>query len=340
MFGFKFTKFQPNEYVIQYRNGAVIREGAGLSFYYYAPVTSLVKLPLKSMEIPFIFEEVSEDFQSLTVQGQVTFRIVDYKKVANLLNYSIDVKRHGYLSDDPEKLAQRVINLVHVLTKKSLERRKITEAIKQSELIAVEILKDIKANEEIVQLGIEILSLSILGIKPNKDTARALEAKAREEILKQADDAIYQRRNASIEQERIVKENEFNTEIAVENKRKQVKETQLEAKKAIQLKMNQMESENLAFAIAQEEKKSELIERSVANEKAKADSKAYELKAMMDSLQGMDAGVIASMANMGMKPDKLMALAFQQLAGNAEKIGQLTITPDLLSEITRGGNSE
>ena len=37
-----------------------------------------------------------------------------------------------------------------------------------------------------------------------------------------------------------------------------------------------------------------------------------------------------ALANMGMNPDKLIALAFQNLAANADKIGQLNISPDLL----------
>jgi hypothetical protein len=34
-----------------------------------------------------------------------------------------------------------------------------------------------------------------------------------------------------------------------------------------------------------------------------------------------------------MKPEQLIAFAFQELAGKAEKIGQLNITPDLLREL-------
>jgi len=40
---------------------------------------------------------------------------------------------------------------------------------------------------------------------------RALEAETSEKILKMSDDAIYERRNVSIEQECRVKENEYNT---------------------------------------------------------------------------------------------------------------------------------
>ena len=36
-----------------------------------------------------------------------------------------------------------------------------------------------------------------------------------------------------------------------------------------------------------------------------------------------------------MEPGKIMALALRDLADNAGKIGQLTITPDLLSEVAR-----
>jgi hypothetical protein len=37
MLGFRFIKFQPSEYVFKYRNGDIVKEGDGLSFYYYAP---------------------------------------------------------------------------------------------------------------------------------------------------------------------------------------------------------------------------------------------------------------------------------------------------------------
>jgi len=336
MFGFRFVKFQPSEYVLKYKNGNIVKEGTGLSFYYYAATTSIVSVPIGSLDAPFIFEEVTADFQMVTVQGQVTFRIVDRKKIASLLNYTLKMKGNGYISDDPQKLPQRVINIVHVLTKKALEGMLLKNAIKSSEALANRILEEIKLNEEINLLGIEILGLSILAILPNKETSRALEARAREEILKNADEAIYERRNASIEQERKVKENEFNTEIAVENKKKQVRETQMDTEKAVQQRQNNLKEEQMNFEITLEEKKKNLIEISVQNAKAEADAKAYELYAVMKSLEGINPSIIQSLASIGMKPNQLIALAFQGLAENADKIGQLNITPDLLQEIIKG----
>lgn len=339
MLGFRFIKFQPSEYVLKYSKGKIVKEGVGLSFYYYAPTTSIVVVPVGSSDVPFIFEEVTSDFQNVTVQGQVTYRIVDQKKIAELLNYTLDMKGKGYVSDDSKKLPQRVINIVRVLTKKNLESLQLSEAIRSSEALAKGILNGIRETEEISSLGIEILGLSILAVLPNKETARALEAQAREQILKKADEAIYERRNASIEQERKVKENEFNTEIAIENKKKQVKETQLEAERAVQQKQNQLKEEQVNFDTDLEEKKKALIELTVQNSKIEADAKAYELSATMKALSGIDSNIIQSLASIGMQPNKLIAIAFQELAEKAEKIGQLNISPDLLQELMKDTGS-
>ncbi len=336
MFGFRFIKFQPSEYVLKYKNGRISREGAGISFYYYAPTTSIVVIPVGSVDAPFIFEEVTSDFQTVSVQGQVTFRIVDQKNIAQLLNYTYDIRKRSYVSDDPQKLSQRIINSVRVLTKKHLESLALGDAVKSSERLAQGIVQEIRNNEEIGLLGIEILGLSILAILPNKETARALEARAREQILKTADEALYERRNASIEQERRVKENEFNTEIAVEMKKKEVRETQLEAKRAVQQKQNQLREEQMHFDTALEEKRTNLVDLTAQNAKAEADARAYELSAVMRSLEGINPAVIQSLANIGMQPNQLIALAFQGLAENAGKIGQLNITPDLLQDLMKG----
>lgn len=336
MFGFRFIKFQPNEYVLKYKNGRIIKEGSGISFFYYVPTTSIVVVPLGSVDAPFIFEEITSDFQPVTIQGQVSFRIVDQKKISQLLNYTLDIKGRGYVSSDPEKLPQRIINIVKIHAKKHLESMLLRDAIKSSEKLACSINNEINGYKEINSLGIEVLGLSILAILPNKETARALETQTREEILKNADEAIYERRNSAIEQERRIKENELNTEVAVENKKRQIKEAQMEAERAIQAKQNEIKEEQMGFEISLEEKKKDLVELSTQNLKAEADARAYELTAIMKALEGVSPDVIQSLSNIGMQPSKLIALAFQELAGNAEKIGELNISPDLLKSLVKG----
>lgn len=75
MLGYRFIKFQPSDYILKYRNGKIVKDGAGLSFFYYAPTTSIVAIPVSSTDVPFIFEEVTADFQTVTVQGQMIRRL-------------------------------------------------------------------------------------------------------------------------------------------------------------------------------------------------------------------------------------------------------------------------
>ena len=54
-----FMKAAPTSYVLHYQNGRIKREGPGLSFFYYAPTSTLVSVPLASADLPFAFNEVT-----------------------------------------------------------------------------------------------------------------------------------------------------------------------------------------------------------------------------------------------------------------------------------------
>jgi hypothetical protein len=333
MFGIRFIKADPGNCLIQFRNGRIRRQGKGLSFYYFAPTTSLVSVPTVSTEAPFIFEEVTGDFQKVTVQGQVTYRISEPLKVSRLLNFTLDATGKRYVSDDPQKLSQRVINLTNVLTRAGLEKLSLREALRASETMERQVAAGLRVAAEIDALGLEILGLSILAIKPTPETSRALEAETRELLLREADEAIYARRNSAVEYERSIRENELNTEIAVENKKRQIREAQMDAERAVQEKQHQLREAEMTSRIALEEQNRELVALTVENSRQEAEAKAFSIGAVMKSLAGVDARVLQALTSAGMSPHQLVAAAFQELAEKADRIGQLNISPELLREL-------
>ncbi|MBC8042418.1 MAG: SPFH domain-containing protein [Rhizobacter sp.] len=335
MFGFNFIKFQPGVYALVYQNGAVVREGTGFSMFYYMPITSLVAIPVSSIDAAFIFEDVTADYQTISIQGQITFRIRDAKKISGLLNYTLDSRTQKYISDDPQKLSQRVINAVQVQTKKEIAKLSLRNALKAAEPLAQSVGAAIREDEVVMSLGLEILGVSVLAIKPNKETGRALEAEAREQILRESDDAVYARRNAALEQERKIKENELNTEIAVEIKRRQIRETKMDAERAVLEKQQQLEQSGLEFEVVQEERRKKLVELTAANAKAEADAKAYAISASMRAVQESKPELVQAILASGMQPNQLIAQAFQNLALRADKIGELNIAPDLLRDLMK-----
>ncbi|MBP8261630.1 MAG: SPFH domain-containing protein [Verrucomicrobia bacterium] len=333
MFGIQFIKVQPTTYLLQYRGGRIVREGLGLSFFYYAPTTSLVAVPVASADTPFIFEETTADFQTVTIQGQVTYRVGDPKRLAALLNYTLAPDGQAYASEDPQKLPERVLHVANVLARAELQKLPLREAIRASDDLVKAVKAGIVAAEEITSLGLEVLGLSILAIKPTPETARALEAETREKLFREADEAIYARRNSAVEQERAIKENELNTEIAIETKKRQIRETQMDAERAVQEKEGLLKREALESNIGLEERRKALVALAAENAKAEADARAYGVSATVQALGGADAKMLQALASSGMKPEQLIAFAFQELAGKADKIGQLNISPDLLREL-------
>jgi hypothetical protein len=333
MLGLRFIKVQPTDYIMQYRKGKLVREGAGLSFLYLALTSSLVRIPIESVEVPFIFNEVTSDFQEVTIQGQITYKVSDPIKLSQLMNFTLTPNGKSYESEDPEKLPQRLINHTQVLTRSLFNTLPIREALIASESLVASLKKDLENAEAISSLGIEILGLSILAIKPTPETSRALEAEAREQILLQADEAIYSRRNAAVEQERAIKENELDTEIAVENKKRQIKETQMEAEKSVQGKKRELREAEMATKISLEEKNKELLSIATENTRLNADTKAYGVSVLMKAFSATDPKIIQALTSSGMDADKLVALAFKELAEGTERINHLNISPDLLREI-------
>ena len=330
MFGLRFIKIAPTTHVIQYSAGRIVREGTGLSFFYYSPTTSLVAVPVGSTDVPFIFEEQTGDYQTVSLQGQITYRIAEPTKVANLMDFTLAANGRGYSSDDPENLQQRVINLVHVLARAEIEKLPLKQALRASEFLVNAIRQQLGNSPEISALGLQVLGLSLLAIKPTPETARALEAETREQLLRGADEAIYARRNAAVEQERGIKENELNTEIAVENKKRQIRETQMDAERAVQEKKAQLQRAQLDTSISLEDERKKLVVLSTENSKAESDARAYGIATTMQALSSSNPAVLQALTTSGMKPDQLIAFAFQELASKADKIGQLNISPDLL----------
>jgi hypothetical protein len=309
-----FMKVPPTTYVLQYKHGTIKREGAGLSFFYYVPASTIVAIPMASADVPFVFQEATADFQSVTIQGQLTYRIADPKRLASLLDFSVD-KRRAYYSEDPRRLPERLIHTLQTLTRAITQRLALRDALTSSDSIVAEALAKLRESEAVSTLGVEILTLSVLAIQPTPETSRALEAEAREALQGRADEAIYARRNAAVEQERLIKESELNTEIAVEEKKRQIRETQMAAE------------------IAVEEQRSQLIDRRVENEHKDADSRAYTLTETLKPLRDLDWKTLMMLGGKNADPKAMVALAFQEMAENAQKIGELNVSPDLLKSL-------
>jgi hypothetical protein len=336
MFGVRFIKSQPTTHLMQFRRGRLVREGAGLSFLYYAPTSTVVAVPVASQDAGFMLELVTGDFQGVTVQGQVTYRVSEPQRTAALMDFSLQPDGRGYASDDPQRLQDRLVMQAKVIVQQAVQALELKQALKASATIAAAAQQQLAANREVRALGLEVLGVAIVAIKPTPDIARALEAEAREANLKSADDAIYQRRMAAVQNERAIRQNELDTEVAVEEKKRQIKETQMDAKAALLRRENELRREQMASDVELEDSRKELVASQADNTRALAEAEAHRVRAVMGALETADPRIVQALAASGMAPGQLIAQAFGGIAERAERIGQLNVSPELLNSLLAG----
>ena len=291
----KYFKGEPNTYVIRYKNGKVRKHGEGLTFWYWPHNTSIAIIPVVSQDAPFIFNESTKDFQEISIQGALSYRLSNPLEAAKLFDFTIDRRSRRYISKDLDKLIQRVVNTVQANTRSGVNSLSLEEALIKVKELSSTVLAQVQNNAGLRSAGIIVESLHFNAVKATPEMQKALEADYRESLQQRADLAIYTRRNAAVEEESKISNRELDTEVELEERRRGLVSKQAENRiKQAQAEAKAMEME------------------------AEAETKADEIR----------FGLYQNLT-----PQALVGLALKEWAANAGTIDNLTITPDLVSKV-------
>ncbi len=124
----------------------------------------------------------------------------------------------------------------------------------------------------------------------------------------------------------------MNTEIAVEEKQKQIAEKKMESEVQKAENDRKLREMKLAADINVENQKKQLIEQKTVNDKKEAETKGYVIETTLKPYKDIDWKTLTALSN-NPDPKFNISLAFRQIAENADKIGNLNISPELLESI-------
>lgn len=290
-------KGEPNRYVIRYKNGVMEKDGTGLAFWYRPFNTSIVAIPVGSQDAPFIFNETTSDFQEISIQGQLSFRLTQPLDITKVFDFTIDPKRGNFRSDDPEKLIARTVNLVQAHTRSGVNQLSLEQALIEVKELASTVLVKVQQEAELEAIGIRVESLHFSEVKATPEMRKALEADYRESLQQRADQAIYARRMAAVEEEAKISNQEMDNTVELEERRREL------VIKQSKNRLQQAEAEAKALEM-----------------EAEAETKADEIR----------FGLYKSLS-----PQALLGLALKDWAGGGGSIGNLSISPDLLTDLVK-----
>lgn len=344
MIPLRFYKADASTFVIKSRAGKTIQSGRGLSFFFNPATTSIAAIPTNAQEAPFVFNLQSKDFQEVRLQGQITFRVIDALKTAEALNFTLNAAAQGYVSDDPLKLNDRVIRVAQSIVQSTVQLQPLRTVLASSGALLEQLQSALPAHASVASMGLEVQEISITSVKPNPETARALEAEARESILKEADDAIYLRRLSAVEQERSIKEAELQTDLSVQQKEQQIEQQKRENKRILMReelatdlerlqKENELNMDRIRGKLQAAEENAALVDLQVAAQ-AKVDNQQIEtLRKRTEALAAMPTDALEALALTNMDAEQLLANGMRTLAKNASKIDTLNLSPEVFGQL-------
>jgi regulator of protease activity HflC (stomatin/prohibitin superfamily) len=317
----------PTNWVRHHVKDSVKHEGIGQSFWYRPLNAVLSEVPVDDRELPLLFHARTSDFADVTVQATVTYRISEPATAAQRLDFSVDPERGTWRAQPLEQVATLLAELAQQPALDLLARLPLTEALTAGIASVREAVSSgLRSDPRLSETGVSVASARVVAIRPEPDLERALQTPTREAVQQDADRATYGRRARAVEQERAIAENELQSKIELARR-----EEQLVEQHGANTRRKAELDEAAALVVAQGN--SERSRISAAAE-AEADRVRTEARASGVRAVGLaegDAEAARLAAYRDMPPAVLQALALRELAGQLPEIGQLTVTPDVVT---------
>src|SRR5215210_8118499 len=102
---------EPTYHVLRYRRGSLRKDGAGLAFWFRPIDTAVAEVPIDDRELPFLFRVRSADFQELTVQGAIAFRVAEPARLARRVDFTVDLASGRWTQAPLEQVAALLTQL-------------------------------------------------------------------------------------------------------------------------------------------------------------------------------------------------------------------------------------
>lgn len=318
-----------SSHVLHFRGGKLKRSGRGLSFWFTPLSSSIAEAPADARELPLLFHGRSADFQDVTAQGVITYRVDNPEALARHVDFSIDLRRGVWLRQPLEKLALLLSELAQQHAWAYIARTPLKEVLREGHAAVRERIEaGLVQDASLGAMGLALVSVRVSSLKPSPDLEKALEAPMREHIQQESDEAAFQRRALAVEKERAIQENELKNQIELARREEELitQQGQNARRKATE------DAEAQRIATESEAARTRLLaEASAGKMRVEGGAQADTIRVVEKARAEGEREHMAAVE--GVSPAVLLGLAAQALAGKLQKIEHLNVTPDLLAPV-------
>ncbi|MFD0377052.1 SPFH domain-containing protein [Streptomyces sp. NPDC127112] len=315
-FGWRHLRSAPTTHIRHHRRGRLVHDGRGLSFWYRSLSAALSEVPVDDRELAMAFHARTADFQDVTVQATVTYRISDPAAAADRLDFSVDPDTGSWRGAPLEQISTLLTETAQQHTLDVLARTPLAVALVDGVAsVRRSVAAGLAAEPRLPDTGIDVVAVRVVAIRPEAEVERALRTPAREQIQQEADRATYERRAVAVERERAIAENELASQIELARR-----EEQLIEQRGVNSR-REAEEEAAADGVRTEAEAARKVRLAQADAAAARETGSARAEAQASWLRVHDEAGAGT----------LYALAATRLAENLPRVESITLTPDVLT---------
>ena len=336
--GLRHLRGTPTAHIRHHRRGRLVHEGTGASFWFRPLAAALSEVPVDDRELTMTFHARTADFQDVTVQATVTFRIGDPALAAARLDFSLDPDTGAWRGAPLEQLGTLLTETAQQHALHVLARTPLADALADGVAAVRERVATGLAEEpRLPDTGVEVVAVRVVAVRPEPEVERALRTPTRERVQQEADRATYERRAVAVERERAIAENELASKIELARQ-----EERLVDQRGVNAR--RLAEENAAADAVRAEAEATRTVRLAEAEAVKlqrlgeAEAERTRLAGRAEAERTRETGQALAQrraawltAHDGVDPELLRALSLELLARNPPRVDSLTLTPDLVT---------
>ncbi len=296
-----------SNHVIRYRKGRIRQSGRGLVFWFRPETASIAELPMDDREMALFVKGRSQDFQSVAVQGTLTWHVADPELLASRVDFSIGLFTGAYQSEPIQRIETRLSGLVNQAALQYLAQAPVRALLDAGpEPLRHALEAALASDSALGDIGLSVVAIRLTNLAPSSELERALQTPTFEALQQKADEATFERRALAVDKERAIAENEL------------ANKTELARREKLLISEEAENARNRATGVAE----AQLVESGAEAERirtvegAKAEAERDRIAIYRD-----------------LPPAVLLGLAARELAGKLDTIEHLNVTPDLLASI-------
>jgi hypothetical protein len=315
---FPFVSYLRSErsvHVVKSRNGKTIATGRGLSFWFQRMGCSVSEVPRDDRDLPVLFQGRTRDFQQVTTQAVVSWRVTDPEKLADRIDFCIDLTTGAWTQQPLEQVAGLLTQLSQQVAWGYLAHIDVGDALATGVSKLQERIEQAMTRAQVLtDMGIEVVAVRVASVRPTADVEKALQMPTREAIQQRADSATYERRAAAVQRERAVAENELQNKIELAKREKLL---------IAQRGANMLSQAQNATAVERVQAEADAAVASIA-----AASEAESIRLVEQAKTNAERERIEIYREL---PQSVMiGLAARDAAAHLPDIGHLTVSPELI----------